>query len=189
VVTLTHCARVSGADRARVRIGHVIRRLLVLCVSLACCLALSSCNSNRDPKTVDGFPAYVTTNDEKGAQNFARYWISTLNQATTSGRTAKFKSLNKDSCDVCTDFAKQLDTIYGAGGHVETDGFKVKKIANEAGIPKPGAGVSVVLTATPQKVVKSKGAAARSLKGGDLRLRLIMVRDKSHWVMDRVDVG
>ena len=189
MVTLTHSARVSGAYRARVRIGHVIRRLLVLCVSLACCLALSSCNSGGDPKTVDGFPAYVTTNDEKGAQSFARYWITTLNEATTSGKTAKFKSLNKDSCDVCADFAKQLDTIYAAGGHVETDGFKVKKIANEAGVPKPGAGVSVVLTATPQKVYKSKGAAPRSLKGGDLRLRLILVREKSHWVMDRVDVG
>ena len=49
--------------------------------------------------------------------------------------------------------------------------------------------MSVVLTATPQKVYKSEGAAPRSLKGGDLRLRLIMVREKSHWVMDRVDIG
>ena len=190
MVTATHCARVSGADRRRVRIGHVIRRLLVLCVSLACCLAVSACKGgDSDSKTVDGFPAYVTSNDEKGAQNFARYWVTTLNQATTSGKTEKFKALNKDSCDTCTDFAKQLDDIYAAGGHVETDGFKVKKIANEAGVPKPGAGVSVVLTATPQKVYKSKGAAPRSLKGGDLRLRLIMVREKSHWVMDRVDIG
>ena len=129
----------------------MIRRLLVLCVSLACCLALSACKGgDSDSKTVDGLPAYVTSNDEKGAQNFARYWITTLNQATTSGKTAKLKSLNKATCDTCTDFAKQLDEIYGAGGHVETDGFKVKKIANEAGVPKPGAGVSVVLTATPQ---------------------------------------
>jgi hypothetical protein len=29
----------------------------------------------------------------------------------------------------------------------------------------------------------------RELKGGELRLRLIMVRVKNHWVMDRIDIG
>ena len=82
----------------------------------------------------------------------------TLNQATTSGKTKKFKSLNKDSCDTCADFAKQLDDIYGAGGHVETDGFKVKKMPTRPGSRSRAPGVSVVLTATPQKVYKSKGA-------------------------------
>ncbi len=168
----------------------MIRRLLVLCVSLLCCLALSSCGGgDEDPKTVDGFPAYVTTNNEKGAQNFARYWIDTLNDATTSGDTKKLRTLQKDSCTTCTDFAKQLDDIYAKGGHVETDGFKVKKAVNEAGVPKPGAGVSMVLTATPQKVYATKDAKPRELKGGDLRLRLIMVRVKDHWTMDRIDIG
>ena len=171
----------------------MIRRLLVLSVSLLCCLALSACNGgdggSEDAQTVDGFPAYVTTNDEKGAQNFARYWIDTLNEATTSGDTKKLKTLQKESCTTCADFAKQLDDIYGAGGRVETDGFQVKKMLNEAGVPAPGAGVSVVLTATPQKVYKTKDATARSLKGGEVRLRLIMVRVKNHWLMDRIDVG
>ena len=65
----------------------------------------------------------------------------------------------------------------------------MKKIVNEAGVPAPGAGVSVTLTATPQKVYKTKGATPRSLKGGEVRLRLIMVRVKNHWEMDRIDVG
>lgn len=170
----------------------MIRRLLVLCVSVLSCLVLSSCSSGgatKDPKTVDGIPAYATTNDEPGAQNFARYWIGTLNKATTTGDTKRLKTLQKPSCTTCADFAKQLDTIYGHGGHVETNGFTIKKIVNEGGIPKPAAGVSVVLTATPQKVYKTKTAKVQSLKGGDLRLRLIMVRVQSHWVMDRIDIG
>jgi hypothetical protein len=163
-------------------------------VSLACVLALSSCNSDSGgsdttPKTVDGIPAYATTNDAQGAQGFARYWIDTLNQATTSGDTKKLKTLQKANCSICADFAKQLDTIYAAGGHVDTQGFKIKKILNDSGVPKPGAGVSVVMNATPQKVQKSKGAPVQSIKGGDLRLRPIMVREKAHWVMDRIDVG
>lgn len=170
----------------------MIRRLLVLLVSLTCSLALSSCNDSGGERTTrakDGIPLYATTNDARGAQNFARYWIDTLNRATTSGDTKKLKTLQKPTCATCTDFAKQLDDIYAAGGRVETHGFKVKKIVNESGIPKPGAGVSVLLTATPQKVYKTKDAAVRSLKGGDLRLRLIMVRADAHWVMDRIDVG
>ena len=45
----------------------MIKRLLVLSLSLLCCLALSSCSKDDggsgNGKTVDGFPAYVTTND------------------------------------------------------------------------------------------------------------------------------
>ena len=115
----------------------MIRRLLLpsSCPSSAP-RVLSSCAvaaEDATPTTVDGFPAYVTANDEQGAQSFARYWIDTLNKATTSGDTTKFKKLNKASCTTCADFAKQLDGIYAAGGHVETEGFKIKKILNEAG--------------------------------------------------------
>jgi hypothetical protein len=180
----------AAALGRRVRIEGVIRRATALLVSLACCFALAACNGNKsDPKTVDGIPAYAAANTPQGAQGFARYWITTLNKATVDGKTAKLRSLQKKSCTTCTDFANQLDTMYSKGGHVETKGFKVKKILNDSGIPKPGAGVSVVLTATPQTVVASKGATPKHLKGGDLRLRLIMVREKSHWVMDRIDIG
>jgi len=169
----------------------VIRRLLVLLVSLVCALALTSCSDDggSSKKSTSGIPEYARTNDDRGAQNFARYWIDTLNKATVTGDTKKLKKLQKKSCETCTDFAKQLDTIYAAGGHVKTDGFKVKSLVKDAGIPKPGAGVSATLNATPQTVVAKKGAAPRTLKGGDLRLRLIMVRVGDHWSMDRIDVG
>jgi hypothetical protein len=162
-------------------------------LSLVCLLALASCNGDKgdggDGGSGVGIPAYATQNNAKGAQGFARYWIDTLNKATTTGDTKKLKKLQKASCQTCTDFAKRLDTIYAAGGHVETQGFTVKQLVDDASVPKPGAGVSATLTATPQTVVEKKGAKPRHLKGGDLRLRLIMVRQDDHWVMDRIDVG
>jgi hypothetical protein len=168
----------------------VIRRLLVLCVTLVCCLALTSCGGDDEAKADNlGIPAYARTNDEKGAQGFARYWVDTLNKATTSGDTKQLRKISQKSCTTCTDFADQLDKIYADGGHVETDGFEVKKMANEANIPPPGAGVSVILTATPQTVVASEGAKPRELKGGDVRFRFIMLREGEHWEMDRMDVG
>ena len=96
----------------------MIRRLLAALRRPSCAASRSSsCKSSggaTHPQTVDGFPAYVTTNDEKGAQNFARYWIDTLNKATTSGDTKKLKKLQKASCTTCADFAKQLDDIYAS---------------------------------------------------------------------------
>jgi hypothetical protein len=177
-----------------VRIVGVIRRALAPLLAVVCLLVLAGCNNDSgsdksSSKTVDGIPAYATTNDDQGAQNFGRYWIDTLNKATVSGDTSKVRSISKSSCETCTDFANRLDGIYKAGGSVKTDGFKVKKILNDSSVPKPGAGVSVVLTATPQTLVEKKGAAPRHIKGGDLRLRLIMVRVKDHWAMDRIDVG
>ena len=49
--------------------------------------------------------------------------------------------------------------------------------------------LNLVAYSTPQKVYATKDAKPRELKGGDLRLRLIMVRVKDHWVMDRIDIG
>jgi len=168
----------------------VIRRLIPLLVALACCFALASCGDDDDAKASGpDIPAYATSNDERGAQGFARFWIDTLNEATTSGDTDKLRTLQKKSCETCTDFADRLDGIYDAGGHVETKGFQVKQLVRDSSVPEPGAGVSAMLTATPQTVVEKKGAKPTKRPGGDVRLRLIMVREDGHWVMDRIDIG
>jgi hypothetical protein len=173
----------------------VIRRVLAVALPVVCCLALTSCgddeggSGSKGGGSVDGIPAYATTDDAKGAQNFARYWIDTLNEATVSGDTDKLKTLQKGSCSTCSDFARQLDAIYGKGGHVDTRGFTVKKLVTDSSVPDPGAGVSVVLTAAPQTVVLSKGAAPKKYPGGDSRYRMVMLREDDHWVMDRIDVG
>lgn len=153
-------------------------------MSVACCLSLAACGGGGP-----NIPAYAKTNNERGAQNFARYWIDTLNAATVSGNTKKLKSLQKKSCQLCTTFAKRLDSIYRAGGHVESKGFKVKSVISEAGIPSPGAGVSASLRTSAETVYERKGAKPAKHPPSDLRLRLIMVRSGDHWLLDRIDVG
>jgi hypothetical protein len=169
----------------------VIRRLLLLMVSLACCVSLVSCGGNDKKSTSSGpgIPAFAKTNDERGAQRFAQYWIDNLNSATTSGDTKKLRTLQKRGCTTCTDFANRVDGIYAKGGHVVTKGFKTKSLVSEAGIPSPGAGVSATLLATPQTVYPSKNAAPKHYKGAELRLRLILIRSGDHWLMDRIDIG
>lgn len=182
---------ISGGHQPHVKIEYVIRRLLLLFVSAACCLSLAACGGGDDAKASSGpsIPAYAKTNDERGAQKFAQYWIDTLNAATVSGNTKKLRTLQKKSCKVCSDFAQRLDGIYGAGGHVESKGFRVKSLVSEAGIPPPGAGVSAGLRTSPETVYERKGAKPEKHQPSDLRLRLIMVRSGDHWLMDRIDIG
>jgi Family of unknown function (DUF6318) len=193
VVTDAFCPD-SGGHRTHVKIEYVIRRLLLLLVSAVCCVSLAACGGGGDAKASSkssgpAIPAYAKTNDERGAQNFARYWIDTLNAATVSGDTKKLKSLQKKSCAVCSDFAKRLDGIYGAGGHVESKGFRVKSLVSESGVPAPGAGVSAALRTSAETVYEHKGAKPEKHQPSDLRLRLIMVRSGDHWLMDRIDIG
>jgi hypothetical protein len=179
-----------GDGGRRARIEHVQKRLLVLVLTVLLGLPLSSCGGDDTPaapKDSSGIPAYARSYDEKGAQNFARYWIDTFNEATTTGDTKKLKSLNKASCTTCADFAKTIDDVYAQGGRIETKGLKVKNLVSEANIPKPGAGVSVTLSATPQKVFPTKDAKPKVYKQTDVRLRLILVRVQQHWVMNRID--
>ena len=168
----------------------MIRRVLLLLVSATCCLSLSACGGGgtaKSPSAGPSIPAYAKQNNERGAHQFARYWIETLNAATVSGDTKKLKSLQKKSCEVCTDFAQQLDTIYRAGGHVDSKGFQVKSLITEAGIPSPGAGVSAMVRTSAETVYRRKGAKPEKHQPGNLRLRLIMVRSGDHWLMDRID--
>ena len=156
MVTVAVCPN-SGDDRRHVKIEYVIRRLLLLLVSAVCCLSLAACGGGGDAKASSkssgpDIPAYAKTNDERGAQKFAQYWIDTLNAATVSGDTKKLRSLQKKSCDLCTKFANRLDSIYGAGGHVESKGFTVKSVISEAGIPAPGAAVSAKIRTSAETV-------------------------------------
>jgi hypothetical protein len=179
----------------------VIRRLLACTLAFACCFALASCNNSAAPKgdsspseassAADGpsIPAAARADDEEGAKQFATYWFDTLNEATTTGETAHLKELSEKSCDVCSDFANQLDVIYGKGGHVETEGFQIKAIVMDAGMTKDAAGMLVELSSNPETIVRKKGDKPQTYKGGDLRMRMVIDRVDDHWLVKQLIPG
>ena len=139
----------------------MIRRLLVLCVSLAVLprAVRRAAAVTSDPKTVDGFPAYVTTNDEKGAQNFARYWIDTLNEATTSGDTEEAQDAAEGQLRRPARTSPSSSTTSTAPAVTSRPtASRSRRSSTRPACPSPAPGVSVVLTATPQKVYETKGA-------------------------------
>ncbi|QNN52286.1 DUF6318 family protein [Nocardioides mesophilus] len=160
----------------------MIARLAALLLALV--LGLSACGASTSDEAASGAserPAYADNAGEAGAEQFAGYWVDTLNEATTSGDTKTFKSLAAPDCKACLDFAKRLDTIYGSGGHVETDGWQIEKIVPEAGATDDEAGLMVTVQIAEQQVFAEKGAKPQTYPGGRQGFRLHLVRNDGEW--------
>lgn len=173
---------------SHVKIDAMIRRLLVVCVALACSVSLAACNHKNVPVAIPSASAPLTGVELSKAENVATGWITTLNAATVSGDTSVLKKLGTANCAVCTDFAHQLDVIYSAGGHVTTKGWTVESILPEAGGTTARPIFQVKANASPQTVVARKGAKPAPHKGGELQLRMILVASGSTWKIERIDV-
>jgi hypothetical protein len=189
-------APVLGPLGARVKIVVVIRRLIALGAAVACCFALASCSSSdkSSPKSPSsspsssGVPAYASGTDEHAAQQFASYWVDTLNKATVTGNTAQLKAISDKGCSRCNDFASQLKKIYSNGGHVETKGWAVQTMIPEAGLPKGVAAMKVAVKVAPQKVYATANSKPEPHKGGELTFRLVLGQRGNHWIVQNVDL-
>lgn len=171
----------------------MIRRFVALSAAVACCFAVVSCGSadkssdksSSDPSSV---PSYASGTDEHAAQQFASYWIDTLNKATVTGKTAQLKAISDKGCSRCNDFASQLQKIYADGGHVETNGWQVQTMVPEAGLPKGVAAMKIAVKVTPQKVYPSANSQPQPHKGGTMTFRLVLGQKGDHWIVQNVDL-
>ena len=170
----------------------MIRRVAALSAAVALCFALTSCSSSDKPSADSSsgasVPSYASADNQHGAEQFASYWVDTLNKATVTGKTAKLKGLSAKSCTTCADFASQLDKIYANGGHVETDGWQVKTAVPETGLPKGEAGMKMAVIVAPQSVYMTKGSKPEQHKGGPLTFRLVLTRTGDHWLIKSLDM-
>ena len=145
-------------------------------------LSLTACGGEDEPAEED-VPAFADNEGEAGAEQFVGFWTDTLNEATTSGETKQLKSLAASECQACGAFAAQLDQIYGAGGHVESDGWEIERVVPEAGATADEVGLLVTFTVAPQTVYTSKDAKAQEFEGGKQGFRFHLVRDQGEWLV------
>lgn len=191
------------------------RRLIALCLTLACSFGVASCSSDSHgsdkPSTTASSPSAsgsgstsaspddsatasaiipegAKADTEKGAEAFASFWVDTLNSATSSGNTTELRSLAGPNCRRCDDFAQSLDQIYGAGGHVSTKGWQVTSVIPVSGASKDNPGFQVTVQVSPQKVVRSTDAKSKTYPGGKQGFQMYLVREDDHWVVDRINI-
>lgn len=161
-------------------------RLSLFLACLACVFGLAGCGSSASSNQAAPPPS---DNTVPAAKAFAKYWVSTLNQATTTGNTRQLLALSGPKCQVCTDFAKSLKQIYSAGGHVETKGWKVTNVIPIAGQSLKHPGFQVVATISPQKVYRTKGAKAQTYGGGHQGMRMFLTRSGDQWLVDTIEIA
>ncbi len=161
----------------------MIRRLAALSAALLLALTgLSACSDDADT-VAEARPDYANQTGEAGAEKFAGYWVDQINKATTTGDTKGLKSLGLDGCDVCTDFPQQVDSIYDAGGRVESEDWTIKSVVPEHGATDQQVGMLITVTVPPNTVYAKEGAEPQKFPGGDQRFRMIVVRQSEHWMI------
>ena len=146
-------------------------------VSAALVLGLSACGTETEaPPEEPGAAA-----GQPGAEQFAGQWVDALNEATESGDTEELRTLAAAECAACTDFADQLDTIYGKDGRVESDGWEITKMVPEAGGTDDDVTLLMTVDASPQRVFASADADAKEFEGGQQAFRITVMRSEGAW--------
>jgi hypothetical protein len=161
----------------------VIRRLAALSAVLL--LALTACGGDSDA-VAEARPEYANQTGEPGAEKFAGYWVDQVNKATATGDTKGLRSLGLSGCQVCTDFPKQVDGIYKAGGRVESEDWTIKSVVPEAGATDKQVGMLITVTVPPNTVYATADAKPKKYPGGDQRFRMIVVRQAEHWMIKQL---
>jgi hypothetical protein len=164
----------------------VTSRLSLFLACLACVFGLAGCGSSASSNQAAPPPSDYTVS---AAKAFTKYWVNTLNQATTSGKTEQLLALSGPKCARCKDFAQQLKQIYSAGGHVETKGWKVTNVIPIAGENLKHPGFQVVATVSPQKVYRSKGAKPQTYAGGHQGMRMFLTRAGDQWQVETIEIA
>lgn len=158
----------------------------LVALSIALVLTLSACGESSESPDADASerPEYAQNEGVAGAAQFAGFWVDTLNSATETGETEELRSLAAPGCTACEDFAKRLDTIYGAGGRVVSDDWEIENVVPEGGATDDSVGLLVTFAVPPQKVYASEDAKAQKYKGGDQGLRMQLAREDGDWLVE-----
>lgn len=162
----------------------MIRRTAALSATLLLALTgLSACSGDDADTVAESRPEYANQTGEPGAEKFAGYWVDQVNKATSTGKTAGLASLGLKECAACTDFPRQVDQIYKAGGRVESEDWTIKSVVPERGATDKQVGMLITVTVPPNTVYATADAKPQKFPGGDQRFRMIVVRQADHWMI------
>lgn len=132
-------------------------------------------------------PAATRGSGSSAAEAFVRYYVKTLNLATTSGDTKALRSLDDGSCKSCRGVTTAIEDVYAAGGNIRTIGWQIRDLE-----PVRFATTSTVqakVALSPQLVTKRHGAKAARYKGGHLQISFKLSRTENGWLVDELERG
>lgn len=158
-----------------------VRRLRAAAVTaLACLLLLAGCGGDdpaplvADPTppasvtptpTVSAAPQPWEERSKAGAVAFVEHWVEVFNEAGRSGDTAALRDLSGGSCQACLGYARMLDELYGQGGRLDSDGWRILQIGVSERLPIDALTVGFRVERSPEVVIRADGKR-ESFPGG-----------------------
>ena len=174
-----------------------MRRLGACAVALTLVLLGAGCSDDPKPRfepTDSPSPSASETTEppepeawevrsKAGAVAFAEHWVDALNEAQSTGDTEALKALSAADCESCSALTEQLEGLYGAGGSMETDGWRV--LTSAAPLPGPLENETEVILRvdrSPQKVETGDGDVER-FPGGRTTYKAVVGWRDDAWSM------
>ncbi|MGY2873811.1 hypothetical protein ACVW00_001001 [Marmoricola sp. URHA0025 HA25] len=132
-------------------------------------------------------PEEAKANTKAGAVAFVKYYVELINHAQATGDVGSLQAVEAKECRSCANARETLNTIYGAGGHIE-GGALSASITSAARRPDPGEWtVFAAVSFGPQKVIRPDGST--SLKGGRSVMTLVVRYQNAAWLVDQWSRG
>jgi uncharacterized protein DUF6318 len=128
-------------------------------------------------------PAEAKGTSAASAKAFVRFYVATVNYATSTGDSKRLRELDDGKCVSCAGIAKRIDDVYSAGGRIESTGWTVSSMTVVSGPPKTPL-VDVGLSLPPQQVTKRSGTRPVRFKGGRLPVTFRLAATPTGWVVN-----
>lgn len=165
-----------------------VRRALALTAVVPLLLAGCSDEPEPQPKMPDPPPSSSPVPSEpateepegEGPKEFIRRWVEVQNEMWGSGETAAFLAMGPECAD-CRETAATVDRIYGAGGTVEWDGWKVLNI-EVRGSPGQNA-FRFRVDSAPTRYRESPDGAWKTLGGGQSDQLIVLQPAGESWTV------
>jgi hypothetical protein len=127
---------------------YLLRSRLLRCAvgGVGGAVLLAGCTSNAEPRplpeptasaavsaspspaaTPPTLPAAAEGTSPRAAKAFARHYFDVVNYAARTGDTKDLRSLAAPGCVSCEAIASNIERIYNAGGHIESDGWTLQQ--------------------------------------------------------------
>jgi hypothetical protein len=167
--------------------------------------ALAGCTSNAEPApaptptlsaspstspspsaTPPAMPAEAEGTSPRAAKAFARHYFDVINYSARTGDTQELRKLGTDDCVSCEAIAHNIEKIYGAGGRIESEGWRLRSIRNLK-TSNGTAFLALGVFLRPEDVVSADGTSEHH-RGRTQPMNLRLAVRGSTFVVSRLDL-
>ena len=167
-------------------------------------LGVAGCTSNAEPSPLPSptsspspspsstaaapsLPPEAEGTSPAAAKAFVRYYFDVINYSARTGETELLRSLGTPSCISCEAIASNIEDIYSAGGHIESDGWQLQSVNAVPRRHPTRPAFDLGVMQSPESVVASEGATASDYPGGKKPMTIYVHGAAGTWQVTRLD--